>query len=114
MIVTWINLSVTGHTISIHNVLEAGSECVGVKECWRRCGCRKTVVEGVHTATTLSLRNRKDKKLSIAEFTAPNPAVNEKISNFLHYYPSPSILLQYLKINTLLFCDIFCVKQFIK
>ncbi len=70
MRVTWVNLSVTGHTISFHNVLEAGSECVGDKVCWRRCGCRKMVVEGVHTATTLSLRNRNDKKSSIAEFTA--------------------------------------------
>lgn len=73
--ITWINLSVTGHTIGIHDVLEVGSECVGVKECWRRCGRRQTVVERVHTATTLSLRCRKVKNKR--KFTTPNPAVWE-------------------------------------
>lgn len=55
LIDTWVNLTVTGHSISLYDALEAGREGVGREQGGRRGGAGEAVVERVHPAATLPL-----------------------------------------------------------
>lgn len=43
--VTWVDLSIAGYSVSIHNILEACSESVSGEEGRRRGASRQTIVE---------------------------------------------------------------------
>lgn len=55
---TWIHFSVSGHSISIHNVLESNSELVSTIVGWRKLLCLHVVYDGWDTTATLFLKDK--------------------------------------------------------
>lgn len=59
---TWVHLTVVGHSVRVHNVLEPGCEGVeGEEGGWRRGG-GQAVVERVDPAATFPLMKQKQEK----------------------------------------------------
>lgn len=69
---TWIDLPVTGHSVSVNNALETSCEGVEGEQSGRRGGAGQAVVEGVHAAATLPLKMEGKAAHQLFYFTKSN------------------------------------------
>ena len=57
--ITWVDLAVAGHSVGVHDVLEAAGEGVEREQRRWRGGGGQAVIERVHAAATFPLTKKK-------------------------------------------------------